>query len=301
MNFDINCTKEPILSFDELPFKKVASGKVREIFDLGDAYLMVASDRISAFDVVFDEGLYGKGILLTAISLIWFEKISSMISNHLVDDHETKCNDLSKQYPFLSGRIMIVKKLKPLSIEAIVRGYLSGSAWIDYKKNKSVLGYNLPNNLFESSKLDFPIFTPTTKAQSGHDIPISINKASELIGEDNLKHIQKTSIEVFNFASNIVKRCGLILADTKFEFGLDDYGNIFLIDEVLTPDSSRYWFKKTYKVGQKQDPLDKQYIRDYLNTTKWNKRPPAPSLPKSVLSNTLDRYLKAYELISSVS
>ena len=292
--------KKPLLSIDNLPFTKVARGKVREIFDLEDAYLLVASDRISAFDVVFNEGLSGKGILLTQISLYWFDKLASITRHHLVKDHKTRCKIISDQFPELTGRIMIVKKLKPLTIEAIVRGYLSGSAWKDYQKNQTILGYELPSDLMESSRLERPLFTPTTKAQTGHDIPISVNKAKELIGHSILEKVEELSLNIFDYATKQLEQCGLILADTKFEFGLDEDNQIYLIDEVLTPDSSRYWFRNDYVEGEAQKPVDKQFIRDYLNTIDWDKRPPAPDLPSSVIKETLKRYEKAYQLITSI-
>jgi phosphoribosylaminoimidazole-succinocarboxamide synthase len=292
---------KPLLSIENLPFPKIASGKVREIFDLEDAYLMIATDRISAFDVVFNEGLSGKGILLTQISLYWFSQLSSMTRHHLVENHEERCKIISDQFPELTGRMMIVRKLKPLCIEAIVRGYLAGSAWSDYQKNQTILGYELPAGFSESSRLDHPLFTPTTKAQSGHDIPISVNKAKELIGHSVLDEVQELSLNIFEHATKQLDRCGLILADTKFEFGLDDDNQIYLIDEVLTPDSSRYWFKDNYVEGEPQDPVDKQFIRDYLNTIEWDKRPPAPDLPASVINETLKRYEKAYQLITSLN
>lgn len=293
--------EKPLLSIEHLPFPKIASGKVREIFDLEDAYLMIATDRISAFDVVFSEGLSGKGILLTQMSLYWFDQLSSMTRHHLVENHEDRCKIISDEFPELTGRMMIVKKLKPLSIEAIVRGYLAGSAWNDYQKNQTILGYELPAGLVESSQLEQPLFTPTTKAQSGHDIPISVNKAKELIGHSILENVQDLSLNIFQFATKQLDRCGLILADTKFEFGLDEKNQIYLIDEVLTPDSSRYWFKENYVEGEAQDPVDKQFIRDYLNTIDWDKRPPAPALPSSVINETLKRYEKAYQLITSMN
>ena len=235
------------------------------------------------------------------MSLYWFDQLSSITRHHLVENHEDRSNAISKEFPELTGRMMIVKKLKPLSIEAIVRGYLAGSAWKDYQKNKTILGYELPAGLVESSRLVQPLFTPTTKAQSGHDIPISVNKAKELIGHSVLDNVQELSLEIFNFATKRLSQCGLILADTKFEFGLDENNQIYLIDEVLTPDSSRYWFKESYVVGEPQDPVDKQFIRDYLNTIDWDKRPPAPELPSSVTEETLKRYEKAFKLITSLN
>ena len=293
--------EKPLLSIDHLPFTKVARGKVREIFDLEDAYLMIATDRISAFDVVFNEGLSGKGILLTQMSLYWFDRLASITRHHLVEDHQARCKIISDQFPELTGRIMIVKKLKPLTIEAIVRGYLAGSAWKDYQKNQTILGYELPSDLMESSRLEQPLFTPTTKAQSGHDIPISVNKAKELIGHSILEKVEELSLNIFDYATKQLEQCGLILADTKFEFGLDEDNQIYLIDEVLTSDSSRYWFKDNYVEGEPQEPVDKQFIRDYLNSIDWDKRPPAPDLPNSVIQETLKRYEKAYQLITSLN
>ena len=297
-NFELKYPSNPLLSIDHLPFPKIATGKVREIFELDDAYLMVATDRISAFDVVFNEGLSGKGILLTQLSLYWFDHLEQSVRHHLVEDHSARVASLVKQFPELYGRIMIVKKLKPLPIEAIVRGYLAGSAWGDYEKNKNILGYDLPNNLVESSPLPKPLFTPTTKAQTGHDIPISVAKAAGIVGDSILDQVEAWSLKIFNKASERLASCGLILADTKFEFGLDEKGELYLIDEVLTPDSSRYWLKENYVEGTAQEPVDKQFIRNYLNELDWNKKPPAPQLPQSVLDETRARYESAYRTIT---
>ena len=298
INFELKYPSIPLLSIDHLPFTKIATGKVREIFELEDAYLMVATDRISAFDVVFNEGLAGKGILLTQLSLFWFDHLGKIVKHHLVKDHAEQVAILVEKFPELYGRIMLVKKLKPLPIEAIVRGYLAGSAWVDYKKNKNILGYELPNNLRESSPLPRPLFTPTTKAQTGHDIPISLIKAAGIVGDTVLDKVEDLSLKIFNKASEHLVSCGLILADTKFEFGLDDQGELYLIDEVLTPDSSRYWLKESYSEGFPQDPIDKQFIRNYLNGLTWNKKPPAPTLPQSVLDETLELYENAYHSIT---
>lgn len=288
---------KPLLSIENLPFPKVASGKVREIFDLGDAYLMIATDRISAFDVVFNEGLSGKGILLTQMSLYWFSQLSSMTRHHLVENHHDRCEKISDKFPELTGRMMIVKKLKPLTIEAIVRGYLAGSAWSDYQKNQTILGYELPSGLVESSRLEHPLFTPTTKAQSGHDIPISVNKAKELIGHSILEQVQELSLNIFEFATKQLDQCGLILADTKFEFGLDNQGNLILMDEILTPDSSRFWDADLYKIGTSPQSFDKQFLRDWLESIDWNKQPPPPPLPSDVIEMTKQKYQHVQHLL----
>ena len=279
---------------EHLPYPLVAKGKVREVFDMGDALLMVATDRVSAFDVVMKEGLAGKGILLTQISLYWFAQAAAITPHHLVDDHSARIVALGRDFPELQYRSMIVKKLTPLPIEAVVRGYLTGSGWKAYQKSGKLFEYDLPANLQESSQLPKPLFTPTTKAASGHDMPIDCIDASKLIGEDPFQRIHDLSIELYQMGMERVDAAGIILADTKFEFGTDCEGQIYLIDEVLTPDSSRYWAKSTYKPGGAQHYFDKQYIRDYLESIQWDKAPPAPALPANVLAGTLDRYIEAY-------
>ncbi|MEC7288250.1 MAG: phosphoribosylaminoimidazolesuccinocarboxamide synthase, partial [Verrucomicrobiota bacterium] len=279
---------------EHLPYPLVAKGKVREVFDMGDALLMVATDRVSAFDVVMKEGLAGKGILLTQISLYWFAQAGAITPHHLVDDHSARIVALGRDFPELQYRSMIVKKLTPLPIEAVVRGYLTGSGWKAYQKSGKLFEYDLPANLQESSQLPKPLFTPTTKAASGHDMPIDCIDASKLIGENPFQRIHDLSIELYQMGMERVDAAGIILADTKFEFGTDCEGQIYLIDEVLTPDSSRYWAKSTYKPGGAQHYFDKQYIRDYLESMQWDKAPPAPALPANVLAGTLDRYIEAY-------
>ena len=289
-----------MLKVEELPYPLFASGKVRDIFDMGDCLLMVATDRISAFDVIMSEGVAGKGVLLTQTSLYWFDRASSIIKHHLVEGHAARIALLGKSYPELEHRSMIVKKLKPLPIEAVVRGYLSGSGWKAYQKNGKLFEYSLPKGLLESSPLPTPMFTPTTKATSGHDMPIDCASAGKLIGETLFQRIRDLSIDLYVQGAERAKAAGLILADTKFEFGLDASGELYLIDEILTPDSSRYWPREGYAPGRAQPSFDKQYVRDYLESLDWDKTPPPPKLPESVLSGTLNRYLEAYKILTTV-
>jgi phosphoribosylaminoimidazole-succinocarboxamide synthase len=275
----------------------VASGKVREIFDLGDALLMVATDRVSAFDVIMAEGLAGKGVLLTQISLYWFEQAARLTPHHLVDNHAERLEALAREFPELKGRSMIVQKLKPLPIEAVVRGYLSGSGWKDYQSRGQLFEYPLPQGLLESSQLQQPLFTPTTKAASGHDMPIDCADAALLIGADLFEQVKAMSLALYKMGQEHAAAANIILADTKFEFGTDGAGNLYLIDEILTPDSSRYWPKCSYAPGGPQPSYDKQFIRDYLESLDWDKMPPPPNLPDSVLDGTLNRYLEAYKSI----
>jgi phosphoribosylaminoimidazole-succinocarboxamide synthase len=288
---------DALMRVEGLPYPLVAKGKVREVFDMGDALLMVATDRVSAFDVILREGLAGKGILLTQISLYWFEQAASLTAHHLVDDHAARIRELGRQYPELEHRSMVVKKLKPLPIEAVVRGYLSGSGWKDYRATGSLFEYELPAGLVESSRLPEPLFTPTTKAASGHDMPINCPDAGKLIGEELFQRVHDLSIALYEMGVERVSPAGILLADTKFEFGTDEAGNLFLIDEILTPDSSRYWPEAEYQPGGAQPSFDKQFVRDYLESLDWDKTPPPPSLPDSVLQGTLRRYVEAYAKI----
>ncbi|MEO0509619.1 MAG: phosphoribosylaminoimidazolesuccinocarboxamide synthase [Verrucomicrobiota bacterium] len=286
-----------MMSVEDLPYPLIAKGKVREVFDMGDALLMVATDRVSAFDVIMNEGLPGKGSLLTQISLHWFESAAALTPHHLVDNHSEKIRELGDQYPELEHRSMIVKKLKPLPIEAVVRGYLSGSGWKDYQDSGKLFEYELLDGLVESSELPRPLFTPTTKAASGHDMPIDCADAARMIGEDLFERVHNLSIELYKMGVEGVAPAGILLADTKFEFGTDESGNLFLIDEILTPDSSRYWPKADYRAGGPQPSYDKQFVRDYLESLDWDKTPPPPTLPQDVLEGTLRRYIEAYSLI----
>jgi phosphoribosylaminoimidazole-succinocarboxamide synthase len=290
--------KQALQKVENLPYPLVATGKVREVFDMGDALLMVATDRVSAFDVVMQEGLAGKGILLTQISLYWFARAGAITQHHLVDDHAAKIVALGEDYPELQHRSMIVKKLTPLPIEAVVRGYLSGSGWKAYQQSGKLFEYDLPEDLLESNQLPKPLFTPTTKAASGHDMPIDCIDAAKLIGEDLFQRVHDLSIELYQMGVDRANASGIILADTKFEFGTDTEGQLYLIDEILTPDSSRYWPKDNYSPGGSQPSYDKQFVRDYLESLDWDKAPPAPALPAEVLAGTLDRYVEAYEKIA---
>ena len=277
-----------------LPFKRVATGKVREIFDTGDAYLIVASDRLSAFDVVLPDGIPGKGIILTQVSLYWFEESASLIENHLVPDHRRAVAVLLREHPQLIARSMLVRKLKPLPIEAVVRQYLSGSGWKDYLKTGTLFGLPVPAGLRESEGLPTPMFTPTTKAAAGqHDLPVTQEEGARLLGEERFEEVRDISLNLFALGSAAARRAGLILADTKFEFGTDADGRLVLIDEILTPDSSRYWPADAYAPGGPQTAFDKQYVRDYLETLDWDKTAPGPSLPQEVIQQTLARYLEA--------
>lgn len=285
------------MAVDGLPYPLIAKGKVREVFDLGDALLMVATDRVSAFDVIMNEGLPGKGSLLTQISLYWFEQAAALTPHHLVEDHAERIKALGRDYPELEHRSMIVKKLKPLPIEAVVRGYLSGSGWKDYRENGKLFEYELPDGLVESSQLPEPLFTPTTKAASGHDMPIDCCDAAELIGGELFQRVHDLSIALYKMGVEQVAGAGILLADTKFEFGTDESGQLFLIDEILTPDSSRYWPMAEYRPGGSQPSYDKQFVRDYLESLDWDKTPPPPALPDEVLKGTLQRYIEAYSCI----
>lgn len=286
---------EALMNVEGLPFKKIASGKVREIFDLGDKILIVATDRISAFDAIMPNGVPGKGILLTQISLWWFEQAAKIMLTHLVPEHDKAIAELLKDFPHLIARSMLVRKLKPLPIEAVVRGYLAGSGWKEYKKTQAILDHALPAGMLESQQLPTPIFTPSTKAAEGHDEPITEAQCAEILGNAVFEKVKNATLELFALGTQVADRAGLILADTKFEFGLDDENNLFLIDEVLTPDSSRYWPQEGYAPGKSQPSFDKQFVRDYLESLDWNKQPPAPALPADIVEKSRDLYLGALE------
>ena len=298
-------TNAPILQFDLPGIKKVRSGKVREVFDLGDAFLLVASDRISAFDVIMPNGIPRKGEVLTQISHFWFEKFSALVPNHLLaksDDPLPK--NLQPFAAQLARRSMIVKKAKPLAIECIVRGYLSGSGWKEYKKSQTVCGIKLPAGLTESAELPEPIFTPSTKAEAGHDENISFDEACKIVGTELATQARDLSLKIYRAGRDYARQRGIIIADTKFEFGLESgsdassRGKLILIDEVLTPDSSRFWPADQYAPGRGQPSFDKQFVRDYLETLDWNKTPPGPKLPDDVVAKTSAKYLEAYEKLT---
>lgn len=286
---------EALMNVNGLPFKKIASGKVREIFDLDDKLLIVATDRISAFDSIMPNGVPGKGILLTQISLWWFAQAAKVMPTHLVPEHDRAVAELLAAFPQLTARSMLVRKLRPLPIEAVVRGYLAGSGWKEYRKTQAILDHALPAGMRESEKLPEPIFTPSTKAAAGHDEAITEARCAEILGQPVFDKVKKATLDLFALGTDVADRAGLILADTKFEFGLDTAGNLFLIDEVLTPDSSRYWPKAGYAPGHSQPSFDKQFVRDYLEQLGWNKLPPAPALPQQVVDKTRALYLDALE------
>jgi phosphoribosylaminoimidazole-succinocarboxamide synthase len=293
--------ESPLLTVEGLSFPLVARGKVRDIFDAGEHLLIVATDRISAFDVILNEGVPGKGIVLTQMSLFWFGEASTIVRHHLVENHTAALRALLANHPHLIPRSMLVRKLRPLPIEAVVRGYLSGSGWRDYVRTGTVFGQRVPAGLEESAKLPFPLFTPTTKAEQGaHDEAISLERCAEILGAANYEAVRDTSIRLFALGSAAARQARLLLADTKFEFGLDDEGSLHLIDEVLTPDSSRFWPEDGFRVGGPQQAFDKQFVRDYLETLSWDKTPPPPPLPRDVITGTRDRYLEALRMITSV-
>jgi phosphoribosylaminoimidazole-succinocarboxamide synthase len=291
-------THEPILSLDLPGLTKLKSGKVREIFDLGDAFLLVATDRISAFDCVMPNGIPRKGEVLTQLSHFWFERSAGWMANHLLA-HATDPLPARLQ-PFaaqVARRSMIVKKAKPLAIECVVRGYLAGSGWKEYQKSRTVCGIALPDGLAESAELPEPIFTPATKAETGHDENISFAQAEKIVGADIACQAREFSLRLYSDARAYARERGIIIADTKFEFGLFD-GKLILIDEVLTPDSSRFWPAAEYQPGRGQPSFDKQFVRDYLETLTWDKNPPAPALPADVVAKTSAKYVEAYERIT---
>lgn len=277
-----------------LPFPHLGSGKVREIFDLGEELLIIATDRLSAFDVVLPDPIPGKGILLNQISLWWFARTAAIMPNHLVDDHDARLRELLKDYPELVLRSMLVKKLRPVKLEAVVRGYLAGSGWKEYKTTGKICEHVLPAGLRESEKLPQALFTPTTKADVGDkDLPVSAEQAADIIGKERFLAVREAAFALYALGQKYAAHAGLILADTKFEFGTDADGKLYLIDEVLTPDSSRYWPQEGYAPGKPQPAFDKQYVRDYLETLDWDKTPPGPRLPEAVLNQTRDKYLAA--------
>jgi phosphoribosylaminoimidazole-succinocarboxamide synthase len=283
-----------VTQIEPLPFPKLGSGKVREIFDLGDALLITATDRLSAFDVILPDGIPGKGIVLTQMSLWWFAQTQGIVANHLLPDQATllaKNHHLSHD---LQLRSMVVRKLKPLPIECVVRGYLIGSGWSAYQKSGAVCGIKLPAGLRQAERLAEPIFTPTTKAPQGqHDEPIDDARGAALVGPALYAQARAASLALYRFGHDRAARAGMILADTKFEFGTDADGRLFVIDEVLTPDSSRYWPTESYAVNQSPPSFDKQFVRDYLVGLKWDQKPPAPRLPADVIARTQEKYLAA--------
>lgn len=277
----------------------VKRGKVRDVFDLGDTFLMVASDRISAFDVVMPEIIPDKGKVLNQISLYWFDIMASIVPNHVISGEAEAFPESCKPHAdILAGRSMLVKKAEPLPIECVVRGYISGSGWKSYQKTQSVCGIQLPSGLKESDQLPEPIFTPSTKEEVGvHDVNIDFEETCRRIGRDMAEKVRDISLALYRKGAELALEKGIIIADTKFEFGhLGD--EIILIDEVLTPDSSRFWPKASYRPGGGQPSFDKQYLRDYLDSIQWDKKPPAPHLPDDVITNTRAKYIEALRSIT---
>jgi phosphoribosylaminoimidazole-succinocarboxamide synthase len=291
-------SEEAILRIELPDLKLFKRGKVRDVFDLGNALLLVATDRISAFDVVMPNGIPDKGAILTQLSVFWFDFTSNIAKNHIITADTKNYPTNIKSREVLQKRSMLVKKTKPLPVECVVRGYLSGSGWKDYQKDTAISGVKLPSGLRESEKLPEPVFTPTTKAESGHDLPITFRGVVDKIGEGAAKFIKEKSIEVYRKAADYALEKGIIIADTKFEFGYLGEDEIILIDEILTPDSSRFWPADEYKIGRSQPSYDKQYLRDYLESIKWNKEPPAPPLPKEVIEKTREKYLEAFQKLT---
>lgn len=279
--------------------KFIRRGKVRDIYEVEDYLLIVATDRVSAFDVVLPNGIPGKGKILTQISLFWFDKVKDIVENHIVSSNVREFPEPLQVYgEVLEGRSMLVRKAKPLAVECIVRGYLSGSGWKEYQKTGMVCGIKLPDGLTESEKLPLPIYTPSTKAMEGHDININFDKTVKILGKETAEKVRDLSLAIYKRASDIAENKGIIIADTKMEFGIYD-GKIILIDELLTPDSSRFWSIKDYKPGQSQDSFDKQIIRDYLILIKWDKKPPAPELPPDIVQKTQERYEEIFRILTS--
>jgi phosphoribosylaminoimidazole-succinocarboxamide synthase len=289
--------EEVIVETNLTDVKLLRRGKVRDVYEVGEHLLIVATDRISAFDVVLPNGIAGKGKILTAISLFWFDRMRDIIENHIV---ATEVDDypevLQKYRDVLEGRSMLVKKARPMPVECIVRGYLSGSGWKEYKAKGTVCGIGLPVGLVESSRLPGPIFTPSTKAEEGHDVNISFEETKKIVGEETADRLRDISLKVYTKARDVAENKGIIIADTKFEFGSYD-NRLILIDEILTPDSSRFWSMKAYEPGKGQDSYDKQIIRDYLLTLDWDQTYPGPELPGSIVEKAIERYREIYRII----
>lgn len=285
--------REAMMNVPDIGIPLLRAGKVRDLFDLDDALLIVATDRISAFDVILPNGIPGKGIILTQISRHWFNETKDLVPNHLIAHEPKRLREVFGDREDLIARSMIVRKLSPLPVEAVVRGYISGSAWRDYLLYGSVFGQEVPAGLRESEKLPAPLFTPTTKATSGHDQPLSLAECQSILGESVFESVRDLSLRLFALGSAYARQANLLLADTKFEFAVDEDGRVILVDEVLTPDSSRYWPFDSYEPGQPQYAFDKQFVRDYLETLDWDKTPPGPELPKPIVERTKERYLAA--------
>ena len=289
-----------LLQLDLPGVPKVRSGKVREMFDLGDRLLMVASDRISAYDVVMPNGIPRKGEVLPMFSHFWFNRVADLVPNHLLAKADEPLPEAVQSHADQIGRrAMVVKKAQPLSIECVVRGYLAGSGWKEYQKQGTVCGVSLPEGLENSSQLPDPIFTPATKAEEGHDENINFDEAVNIVGKNIAEQARELSIELYKRGRDHAAEKGIIIADTKFEFGIFE-GELILIDEVLTPDSSRFWPADLYAPGKSQPSFDKQFVRDYLETLDWDKTPPGPELPAEIVQKTSEKYIEAYTRVTGL-
>ncbi|MBI2829554.1 MAG: phosphoribosylaminoimidazolesuccinocarboxamide synthase [Chloroflexi bacterium] len=296
---------QPVLLTTDLPLPSFIKGKVRDTYDLGERLLIVATDRISAFDFVLPSGIPNKGFVLNQLSAFWFKKTKRIVPNHLmaVIDYVKQLDDYlpaKKRFdypPYLAGRSMVVKKVKRLPVECVARGYVAGSAWEEYTQHGTIAGLPMSKGLQQSQELPMPLFTPTTKAETGHDEPLSIGEMKKLVGLDLAEQIKAKTIAIYSFAREYARTRGIIIADTKLEFGLDG-DKLILIDELLTPDSSRFWDASLYEVGKSQPSYDKQPVRDWLVQSGWNKQPPVPSLPPEVVASTTERYLYAYRVLT---
>jgi phosphoribosylaminoimidazole-succinocarboxamide synthase len=289
----------PVLETTLGPRRPDRHGKVRDIYDFGDRLIIVASDRISAFDYVLGSGIPDKGKVLSQISAFWFDRTRSIVPNHVLSTDPAEYPEDTRNWSeLLSGRSMLVRRTEPLPIECVARGYLSGSGWKDYVATGVVCGHTLPGGLRESDRLPEPIFTPATKAQSGHDINITEDEAAALVGRDVFERVRDLTLALYRHGSAHAESCGIIVADTKFEFGRLPGGDVILIDEVLTPDSSRFWPRDSYAPGGPQPSFDKQFVRDYLERIKWNKQPPVPSLPADVVTKTREKYVEAFRRLT---
>jgi phosphoribosylaminoimidazole-succinocarboxamide synthase len=294
---------QPVLETSLSQLQLMRRGKVRDVYEVDDEHLLiVATDRISAFDCILPTPIARKGEVLTALSRFWFEKLGHIVPNHLVATEIAEMPEAIRQYDSnLRGRSMLVRRTDVFPIECVVRGYITGSGWKDYLRTDEVCGHKLPAGLTESEQLPEPIFTPATKAEEGHDENISEARMSEILGEETTTILRDISLRIYTEASEYARTRGIIIADTKFEFGKDKDGRIILIDEVLTPDSSRFWPAAQYQPGKSQPSFDKQFVRDYLETLNWNKQPPAPPLPPEIAQATTERYLEAYRLLAGES
>ncbi len=285
-------------SIVDLPgIKKLRSGKVREVFDLGETLLFVVTDRLSAFDVILPDPIPKKGAVLNQLSAFWFKRFDKIDNHFVTADFEDFPNELQPFRAQLAGRSMIVRKTKPLAVECVVRGYLAGSGWKEYQQSQSVCGIKLPAGLQLASQLPEPIFTPSTKADEGHDENIDMKECTRILGDEMANQVKKLSLQIYSAGRDHAARCGIIVADTKFEFGTVG-DNLLLIDECLTPDSSRFWPKNEYVVGKSPPSFDKQFVRDYLETLDWDKTPPGPKLPPEVIEKTSAKYREAYERLT---